>query len=255
MQIDRTSVDHGQPVVIIENGEAKTDSRDVAAFFQRNHRDVLRAIRELHCSPEFRQRNFAPIKVNDLTGETLSHVLMTKDGFAFVALGFTGRKAGEFKEAYIARFNAIQAALADRYSGKADAMAILSDPTAMRTLLLGYAERELALKEEVQTLQPKAMALERLSEASGSLCVTDAAKALQIRPKELFTFLRSKGWLYRRHGATHDRGYEGKVAAGYLEHKMSAPDDRGRTFEQVRVTPKGLAKLAQALNPSAPVAP
>lgn len=35
-------------------------SRDVAAFFGKNHRDVLGTIRELPCSDDFQKRNFAP---------------------------------------------------------------------------------------------------------------------------------------------------------------------------------------------------
>lgn len=98
-----------QPVVKIMDGEVMADSRDVARSFDKMHKDVLRAIRELHCSADFRQRNFAPFVFNDLTGESTSHVLMTKDGFAFLVWGFKGRRAGEFKEKYISAFNAMAA--------------------------------------------------------------------------------------------------------------------------------------------------
>src|SRR3712207_5142345 len=72
------------PVVAIQDGNVTADSRDVAAFFGKQHKDVLRAIRELGCSDDFKRRNFAPFKINDLTGESISHVLMTKDGFMFL---------------------------------------------------------------------------------------------------------------------------------------------------------------------------
>src|SRR5208282_4137135 len=48
------------------------------------------AIRELECSDSFRGCNFAPFKINDLAGESTSHVEMTRDGFSFLAFGFTG---------------------------------------------------------------------------------------------------------------------------------------------------------------------
>lgn len=70
-----------QPVVTVKDGEAMADSRDVAAFFGKRPADVLRDIRNLNCSTEFRQRNFASFKIKDLTGESTSHVEMTKDGF------------------------------------------------------------------------------------------------------------------------------------------------------------------------------
>jgi Rha family phage regulatory protein len=104
----------GPVVRIDDNGNVMADSRDVAAYFGKNHRDVLRVIRELNCSVDFHGRNFAPFKINDLTGETTSHVMMTKDGFVFLAMGFTGERAAQFKEAYIARFNAMEAELQKR---------------------------------------------------------------------------------------------------------------------------------------------
>lgn len=66
------------------------DSRDVAAYFGKQHKHVLRDIRELDCSAEFRRSNFGPFYIKDLTGESISHVMMTKDGFTFLAMGFTG---------------------------------------------------------------------------------------------------------------------------------------------------------------------
>lgn len=66
------------------------DSRDVAAYFERSHKNVLQSISNLHCSVEFARLNFQPFKIKDLAGESTSHVLMTKDGFTFLAMGFTG---------------------------------------------------------------------------------------------------------------------------------------------------------------------
>lgn len=237
------------PVVrVTETNEAMADSRDVAAYFGRNHFDVLRGIRSLGCSPEFRQRNFTAFKTNDLTGESTSHVTMTKDGFTFLAMGFTGATAALFKERYIAQFNAMEAELRSR--GSFDASAILSDPAAMRGLLLTYTEKVIALEGQVSHLAPKADALDRIATADGSLCVTDAAKALQVKPKSLFTYMRHHGWIYRRAGCAHDLGYQSKVVSGLLEHKVSTlhqADGTERITEQVRVTPKGLAALAKLL--------
>jgi Rha family phage regulatory protein len=246
-----------QPVVSIHDGEAMADSRDVAAYFGKRHTEVLRAVRDLHCSDDFRRRNFASFKIKDLTGETTSHVLMTKNGFTFLVMGFTGSKAAGFKENYIARFDTMDAELRRQKEGAPDPLAVLNDPAAMRGLLLSYAERELALIGQVEELAPKAEALDRISTAQGSLCITDAAKALQVRPKALFAFLRARGWIYSRPGMSHERGYEAKVAAGLLEHKVvtiQRADASDLVIEQVRVTPKGLTRLAQILKDTATAA-
>jgi len=53
----------------------------------------------------------------------------------------------------------------------------------MRTLLLGYTEKVIALEAQNAAMAPKVEAFERIAESEGSLCVTDAAKTLQIGPK------------------------------------------------------------------------
>jgi Rha family phage regulatory protein len=236
------------PIVrLTQDNEAMADSRDVADYFGKRHTEVLRAIRELGCSPEFRERNFASFKINDLTGENTSHVTMTKDGFTFLAMGFTGGRAAAYKERYIAAFNLMEAELRSRPSAF-DANKVLNDPAAMRGLLLTYTEKVLALEEKVADLNVSAAALDRIATADGSLCITDAAKALQMQPKTLFAYLRAHGWIYRRAGGLHDLGYQSKVAAGLLEHKVTTvtkADGSEKITEQVRITPKGLAALAK----------
>lgn len=105
--------------VSLDGGELLTDSRRVAAHFGKRHRDVLRAVRALECPEDFRVRNFA------LTVETRSNpsggapipsdvYRMTKDGFMFLAMGFTGKAAAVMKVAFIDAFNEMAARLRDR---------------------------------------------------------------------------------------------------------------------------------------------
>lgn len=85
-----------------------TSSRTVAEKFEKRHADVLRAIANLECSPEFTQRNFALSSYKDESGKENKEYLITKDGFSMLAMGFTGEKAFKFKEAYINAFNAME---------------------------------------------------------------------------------------------------------------------------------------------------
>ena len=86
-------------------------SRDVARVFGKLHKDVMKSIRNLYCSAEFNRRNFAPVGYRDEKGESRPEYLMTRDGFTFLAMGFSGEKAGQFKEAYINEFNRMEAEL------------------------------------------------------------------------------------------------------------------------------------------------
>lgn len=231
------------PIVSIVEGEAMADSRDVASFFKKAHKDVLRAIGNLHCSEDFRRRNFTPFKINDLTGESTSHVLMTKDGFAFLAMGFTGATAGKFKENYIRRFNEMEAQV------RAGRVGIdVRDPTQLSKIALQLVDLNKELEGKLAEAQPKLQALERIAEADGSLCITDAAKTLQIQPKQLFGFMRGPAaWVYSRAGGS-EVAYQAKLQAGLLEHKtttVNRTDGSEKVVTQVRVTPKGLTILAE----------
>jgi len=103
----------------------------------------------------------------------------------------------------------------------------------------------------IEQIQPKAEALDRLALADGSECITVTAKLLQVqKPKLLFGFMSKERWIYRRSGSTTYVGYQDKIQQGLLEHKITEitrSDGTSKITQQVRVTPKGLAKLAEVL--------
>ena len=175
---------------------------------------------------------------------------MTRDGFAFLAMGFTGVKAAAFKEAFIAEFSRMERELRGRPAF--DAHRFLNDPDALRGVLLSYSEKVIALESSIATLAPKVEALGRLAEADGSFCITDAAKNLQLRPKQLFKWLVENRWIYKRPGTESYIGYQSKIITGVLGHKtttVTRPDGTEKVTTQVRVTPKGLTRLAQDVPP------
>lgn len=89
-------------------GVLKTTSLNIAEVFGKGHKDVLRAIERLDCSEEFSRRNFAPSDYLDERGKTQPMYELTKNGTAFLVMGFTGRQAARFKEAYIAEFDRLE---------------------------------------------------------------------------------------------------------------------------------------------------
>lgn len=131
---------------------------------------------------------------------------------------------------------------------EAHMMKALGDPAAVRGMLLHYTEKVLELQGQVAEMAPKVEALDRIATADGSMCITNAAKVLSVRPKDLFAFLRSHHWIYRRPGSAADIGYAPRVATGDLDHKITTVlrgDGTEKVVEQVRITPQGLAKLAK----------
>jgi len=104
--------------VMLSGDELVTDSRKVAKHFGRQHRDVLRSIRKVNCSEEFRLRNFAQCyEINKLSKKPEPYYTMTKDGFVFLVMGFSGSRADSIKEAYITAFNQMAEQLQRRDMG------------------------------------------------------------------------------------------------------------------------------------------
>lgn len=103
-----TALTLSHPEVTIENGRAVTTSVAVAEYFRKRHDDILKKIRLLDCSPEFSARNFAGAEYTDEQGKKRPAYQITKNGFVFLVMGFTGKKAAAFKEAYIAEFDRME---------------------------------------------------------------------------------------------------------------------------------------------------
>ena len=98
-------------IVFERNNQAVTSSRLIADYFGKRHDTVIRKIRKLGCSSEFNRHNFVEITYIDTRGRKQPEYLMTKDGFTILAMGFTGAKAMQFKEAYIKAFNKMEGLL------------------------------------------------------------------------------------------------------------------------------------------------
>lgn len=106
------------PHVAIINGTIKTTSLKIAEHFGKRHDDVLKRIKSLDCSPEFHARNFAEMIIEIEIGKGATRKSpayeITRDGFMFLAMGFTGVKAAQWKEAYINAFNRMEIQLLEK---------------------------------------------------------------------------------------------------------------------------------------------
>lgn len=102
------------PVVSVTDGVVTTLSTDVAALFEKRHNDVIRSIETLTSTMSAdRLRNFAQTVVtrtNPSGGAPIQSKAyrLTRDGFTFLAMGFTGAKAQAFKWMYIDAFNRME---------------------------------------------------------------------------------------------------------------------------------------------------
>ncbi len=91
-----------------ENSPVYVSSREVAKKFGKNHKDVLRAINDLTSSTgvsTFGRRNFAPSTYVNEQGKTQPEMLLTRDGFSLVAMGFIGPEALIWKVKFLEAFD------------------------------------------------------------------------------------------------------------------------------------------------------
>jgi Rha family phage regulatory protein len=100
-------------VDISKDGKAVTTSLVVAEKFKKNHNHVLRSIENLECPDEFSLSNFGQSDYEN-RGKKYPMYLIPRDGFAILAMRFTGKKAMEWQLKYIAAFNEMEKRLYDR---------------------------------------------------------------------------------------------------------------------------------------------
>lgn len=109
-------------LVAVENKHAVTTSLRVAEVFGKEHYNVMKAIKSLDCSEEFRAVNFNASKIDYQNGNIKKQLPMyyiTRDGFMFLVMGFTGKTAAKWKEAYIKAFNEMEAKIRAEQMAKA----------------------------------------------------------------------------------------------------------------------------------------
>jgi len=142
------------PVVTIINGVPKTTSVDIANLFKKEHRNVLRDIQSLDCSEQFSMLNFEHTPyIHPQNKQTYPMVTMTKDGSTFLVMGYAGKEAAKFKEAYIKRFNEMEATLKKGVINQVDNRAYIE-----------VLEKYVALLEEKTVPKPKRRACKRVTD-------------------------------------------------------------------------------------------
>ncbi|MBB3997178.1 Rha family phage regulatory protein [Aureimonas pseudogalii] len=235
-----------EPIVFQRNGEVFANSRDVASFFEKRHDHVIRDIDKLigEGLPNFGE-GFYTLPA---TGSQQHRCFeMDRRGFTILSMGFTGKKALRWKLRYIDAFEAMEAELLQ----PRPAMIDYSDPAVMLGVV-NHLQAENAKKDEIiaeQSVQVKK--LERLEAATGSMCLTDAAKTLNMRRDDFIRFLDGRKWIFKRPGNKNWLAYDDKRRAGYLEHDDHLYLDserRERVSTRCMVTAKGLVKIAELLN-------
>ncbi len=97
--------------LVMEKNQPMASSLLVAELFEKQHKNVLQSINELEIPDDFRQLNFQPSSYVNKQNKEQPSFNMTRDGFSLLAMGFTGKKAMEWKIKFLEAFNVMEAKL------------------------------------------------------------------------------------------------------------------------------------------------
>ena len=223
-------------LVIMKDQQAVTSSLQVAETFNKNHRDVLRAIDDL----EKDVRNFAQMflvtDLPDTYGRGRRAYYMNRDGFTLLAMGFTGKKALKFKMQYIEAFNKMEDQI------KTGGFKI---PSTMAEALRLAADQQ----EQLEVMKPKAIFADSVATSHTTILVGDLAKIIKgngvdTGTRRLFQWMRDNGYLIKRKGTDYNSPTQKSMEMGLFKIKESSHVN-GDGVTVVTKTPKVTGKGQQ----------
>lgn len=230
-----------------ESNQVLTNSLLVAEKFGKEHNKVIRDIQNLSCSDEFRAANFGVSSYISLQNKELPMYVMTKDGFSFLVMGYTGVKAGMFKEEYIKAFNKMEETIKN---------GSFNVPKSFREALLLAAEQQEVIENQQKQIEeknakieadkPKVLFSEAVSASNKSILVRELAKLItqngyQIGEKQLYERLRKAGYLCSS-GESRNQPTQTYMNIGLFEIKKRVimDGDEAKVYNTTVVTPKGV---------------
>lgn len=227
-------------VIKSKGGKDVTTSLIVAEIFGKRHDHVLRDIENLSCSEEFRLLNFGETPyTHPQNGQTYKMFQITKNGFSFLVMGYTGEKAGEFKEKFISEFDKREALLKD------DDYILLRSQEILQKRISDVEQKLNQANDTIKELEPKRLFAESVTASDTCILIGELAKILKQNgyntgEKKLYQELREQGYLIKRYGTDHNMPTQRSMELGLFQIKET-PINRS-TGISVSKTPKVTGK-------------
>lgn len=148
-------------ILSTRNGEPVASSRQIAESFEKNHRDVLRAVDGLKEDVRNFAQMFFETEAPDSYGRPQRTYLMNRDGFSLLVMGFTGKAALEWKLKYIQAFNEMEKKLSTpqmpKLSKELQALFLLDDRTQRQEQRLTALENTMTVDYNQQRVLRKSI--------------------------------------------------------------------------------------------------
>jgi anti-repressor protein len=233
-------------LVYIENDRVLTDSLIVSEAFSKDHARVMRDIRELGCSAEFRVGNFAESTYTNKQGRPTPKILITQDGLTLLAMGYTGQTAMQFKEKYIQEFNRMK----NELNRLVVPSYMIDDPVSRAQKWIEEQKQLQLAQQTIKKQQPLVSFAESCMASDKSLLVRELAKLVSkqgilIGERRLYQKLRDWRLIF----LAKNEPYQEYIDRGYFEVSQGVKENEKGSFTwlTMRVTPKGQAYIINRL--------
>ncbi|WP_208439741.1 phage regulatory protein/antirepressor Ant [Bartonella grahamii] len=231
-------------------------SREIAELCGKQHKHVIRDIKQMLeelNAPKFGVVNFSEPKFG--LAKFLSNYI-DEQGKSRPCYNLPKRECLILVSGYS---TALRAKIIDRWqelekqiaAPQVDLANALENPLTIKQLLLESINQLEDLRNEVSTLKPKAEALEGLKRSDGLFGLIEAAKMLEVRPKDLTDYLRKHDWVYRRAPGAPLLPYQDKIKKGFMDCPaitIQRPDGTEKVLPSTKITSRGLACLREQIH-------
>lgn len=209
----------------VENSQLLVSSLEIAENFGKNHRDVIRSIKNtIDSSAQKCAQLFYEATYTSKNNREVPMYYMNRDGFSLLAMGFTGKKALEWKLKYIKAFNEME----QKLSNVKDSY-MIEDPIKRAKRWIEEEEERQKLIAENEKLKPKALFTDAVSASKGSVTIGALAKMLikngvDIGQNRLYSWMRENGYLIKN-GRNKNVATQRYVERGLFELKENLTFD------------------------------
>lgn len=233
-----------EKVVIINdvNEMLTVSSLQIAEHFEKNHRDVLRAIKNLTAQNCALTSMFIENTYKAGTGKSYKYYECTRDGFTLLTMGFTGDKALDWKIKYIEAFNKMEKHIK---SGKTKAIDV-------------YKQKRL----EIMAMNAKARTMKEENKRLDALIKSGKAEGLSVYA--MLDLIKERPQKHEKTYSASEVGLMLGVSANKIGRLATANDlkteeygdwfketinDGSKEVSSFRYNEKGVEKLRELLNP------
>ena len=230
-------------LVVIQNRQVVTTSLQVAKSFEKEHRNVLRDIEGLLKNEQTQNYFYKGTYEHPQNKQEYPMYYMNRDGFTLLAMGFTGKKAMEFKLQYIQAFNQMEQQLLDMNRPSYE----ISDPVARAEKWIEEEKQRLMLSALVEEQKPKVLFADSVASSKTSILIGEMAKILKqngmdMGARRLFEWLRENGYLIKRKGTDYNTPTQKSMELGLFEIKetvINHSDGHTSVSKTSKITGKG----------------